>query len=57
MLTGSGTITRCGPGVGSVATLEAGQVTQAFNPDLEAGGHIFNLGHTFLRKCHCGGGL
>ena len=29
--------------------------THAFNPDLEAGGCTFNLGHTFCWKCHCGG--
>ena len=24
---------------------------QTFNPDLESGGHTFNLGHTFCWKC------
>ena len=26
-------------------------MTHTFNPDLEAGGHTFNLGHTFYWKC------
>ena len=34
-----------------------GWMTHAFNPDLEAGGHPFKLGHNFCWKCVTVGAL